>query len=40
MEDSTKRLVEEFNEFCKIKEIKNTFENYIYWKYNIKNKES
>ena len=36
MEYEIKKLVEEFNEFCKNKKIKNTFENYIYWKYNIK----
>ena len=40
MEDSVKRLIMEFNEFCEERNVKNTFENYIYWKNNTKNKES
>ena len=35
----TKQELENFKSFCKVKKIKETFENYIVWKDNYMNKQ-
>lgn len=40
MEYTLKYMVEMFNKWCGNNNVKNTFENYIWWKDNILNRKN